>query len=284
MINPALKVFQNPQKVVAALMRDPLEAWIKLGDYVDLSREQHKPACKYEAEKDWEKRLHDHLGVPWPCQASTEFQALWPDVIELLKAAGVPIGPESFGCWNDGDPAFVRAIWCLIRHLQPNNVIETGVAHGVTSRFILEALEKNGSGHLSSIDLPPNAILEQEVGIAVDRRCTDRWTYIKGSSRRRLPPLLSKLGQIDLFIHDSLHTERTVRFEVDRAWAVLKPGGAIVIDDIDTNCGFQSFTKAFPGYPSFICEAEPLRPDMRRFNKKGLFGIILKIPSGSSRI
>ncbi len=25
-----------------------------------------------------------------------------------------------------------------------------------------------------------------------------------------------------------------------------------------------------------ICEAEPLHPDLRRFNNKGLFGIILK--------
>ena len=34
-------------------------------------------------------------------------------------------------------------------------VVETGVAHGVTSRFILEALERNGRGFLWSIDLPP---------------------------------------------------------------------------------------------------------------------------------
>jgi hypothetical protein len=30
-----------------------------------------------------------------------------------------------------------------------------------------------------------------------------------------------------------------------------------------------------------ICEAEPLHPDLRRFNKKGLFGIILKEPTVS---
>jgi hypothetical protein len=28
-----------------------------------------------------------------------------------------------------------------------------------------------------------------------------------------------------------------------------------------------------------VCEAEPLHPDLRRFNKKGLFGIILKEPT-----
>lgn len=279
MLKAGLRFLKNPISAVASVIRDPLEAWIKHYDvYVDLPREQRRPACRYEADKDWEHRLHDFLGVPWRCQVKSEFSALWPEVIEPLKAKGVPVGPESFGIWNDGDPAFVRAIWCLIRHLQASIVIETGVGHGVTSRFILEALERNGAGHLWSIDLPPNAVLEREVGVAVAGRFLDRWTYIKGSSRRRLPALLSKLDQIDLFVHDSLHSERTVRFELDRAWAILRPGGALVIDDIDTNWGFWSFTQAFSGYKSLICEAEPLHPDLRRFNKKGLFGIILKEP------
>jgi hypothetical protein len=154
------------------------------------------------------------------------------------------------------------------------------VAHGVTSRFILEALERNGSGHLSSIDLPPIERYRQaEVGVAVGGRYKDRWSYIKGSSRLRLPKLLDRLGEIDLFVHDSLHSERNVRFELDLAWGHLRPGGAIVVDDIDANRGFRSFTQAFSGHQSLICDAEPLHPDVRRFNKKGLFGIILKEPT-----
>ena len=282
MIGAALKVLQNPKKAAAALVRDPIEAWFKLGDYLDFPREQRKPACRYEADKDWARRLHERLKVAWPCEACAEFNALWPDVTESLQRKGVRVGPESFGPWNDGDPAFVQAIWCLIRHSRPIKIVETGVAHGVTSRFILEALERNGAGHLWSIDLPPNAAMEKEVGVAVAGRCPDRWDYIKGSSRRRLPALLSKLGQIDLFIHDSLHSERNVRFELDRAWAALRPGGAVVVDDIDVNWGFHSFLKAFPGRPSFVCEAEPIHPDLRRFNAKGLFGVILKLPVGSA--
>ncbi len=91
-----------------------------------------------------------------------------------------------------------------------------------------------------------------------------------------MPGLLSRLGEIDLFIHDSLHSERNVRFEMDRAWANLRPGGAIVVDDIDVNRGFHSFVQSFSGIHFFVCEAEPLRPDLRRFNKKGIFGIVLK--------
>jgi hypothetical protein len=58
--------------------------------------------------------------------------------------------------------------------------------------------------------------------------------------------VLSHLGEIDLFVHDSLHSERNVRFELDRAWAALRPNGALVVDDIDANWGFRSFTQTFP--------------------------------------
>jgi predicted O-methyltransferase YrrM len=93
-----------------------------------------------------------------------------------------------------------------------------------------------------------------------------------------LPEVLSRLGTIDLFVHDSLHTERNVRFEADLAWSVLRPGGAMVIDDIDSNGGFQSFVEDHPRCHALVCEAEPVRPDMRRFNQKGLFAILLKDP------
>jgi hypothetical protein len=97
-----------------------------------------------------------------------------------------------------------------------------------------------------------------------------------GSSRRLLPGLLSRLANIDLFIHDSLHSERNVRFEIDRAYAALRTGGAIVVDDVDVNDAFRSFKEGFSGFESIVCEAEPFRPDLRRFNRKGLFGIVLK--------
>jgi cephalosporin hydroxylase len=41
-----------------------------------------------------------------------------------------------------------------VLHSRPDVVIETGVAHGVTSRIVQEALNRNGSGHLWSVDLP----------------------------------------------------------------------------------------------------------------------------------
>jgi hypothetical protein len=280
---PIRYLLRHPVAAAADLAADPLEVWTTIHDDYVYRREQRGARCRYESDDNWEQRLHEALEVPWPCNATSEFLNLWPEVIGELKATGIQAGPESFKEWNDGDAGLVRAIWCLTRHLRPKKVVETGVAHGVTSRFVLEALERNGDGHLWSIDLPPlERVWRNQVGAAVGDRYSDRWSYIRGSSRRRLPELLSHLGQIDLFIHDSLHSERNVRFELDRAWAALRPDGAIVVDDVDANNGFRSFTQTFSGHQFLICEAEPLHPDLRRFNKKGLFGIILKQPAGQA--
>ena len=254
--------------------------WNRSIDKIAQRREWKRPSCNYCPVPDWDQRLHGFLGAPFPCAICAEVNDLWTTINTTLSSAGVPTGPQSFGPWNDGDAGLVRAAWCLTRHLQPQRVVETGVAHGLTSRIILEAMARNGRGHLSSIDLPPlDQGLRKQVGAAVSPDLAGRWTYIDGSSRRRLPSLLAELGEIDLFVHDSLHSERNVRFELDRAWRVLRPGGAALIDDIDANWGFDSFNKAFPGHPHLVCEAEPMRVDPRRFNGRGLFGIVLKMPS-----
>jgi hypothetical protein len=280
---PLHRFIRRPFLAILAFARDPAEAWIALQDRNAERAEQDIPTDLYRADAHWESEMHRLLGLSMPCQMTSEFWSLWPDVMAELVAKGIRPGPESFKGWNDGDAALVRAIWCLVRHLGAQRVVETGVAHGVTSRFILEALARNGGGHLWSIDHPPlEPEWHKQIATAVDGRFPDRWTYIRGSSRRRLPSLLSQLGEIDLFVHDSLHSEHNVRFEVERAWAALRPGGAIVVDDIDANRGFQSFTESFSGHRSIVCEAEPVRSDKRRFNDKGLFGIVVKAPTASA--
>jgi hypothetical protein len=268
---------RRPVSTLLAVIADPLEEWLRLREQYSAYREGHTPPNLYTPDNDWEFRLYQCLNLSYSRETSSEFWSLWSNVMGEMKAKGIQPGPKSFKGWNDGDAGFVRTIWCLTRHIRPQTVVETGVAHGVTSRFILEALDRNGSGHLWSIDRPPmESEWQQQIGIAVDRRLQHRWTYVRGSSRRRLPKLMSQLGKIDLFVHDSLHSERNVRFEIDRAWAALRPGGAIVVDDIDVNRGFKSFDQAFAGYQSLVCESEPISPDRRRFNNKGLFGIIFK--------
>jgi hypothetical protein len=86
---------------------------------------------------------------------------------------------------------------------------------------------------------------------------------------RRLPGLLTELGLVDIFVHDSRHTEGNVRFEMEQAWQHLRPGGALLVDDIDVNAGFARFMKAVANHQFLIGYAEPLEPDPSRFEGRG---------------
>lgn len=180
---------------------------------------------------------------------------------------GLPMGRGAYGGWDDGDRGLARAVWCLTRHLRPAAVVETGVARGITSRLILEGLERNGGGHLWSIDLPAlDTAIHSEIGAAVPIDLRERWTYLSGTSRRRLPQLFADIGEIALFVHDSSHTDRNLRFELDHAWRAVR-SGAIVADDIDRNAAFAGFTRLHPDVPSLVARAD---------DTGALFGIALK--------
>jgi Methyltransferase domain len=291
MVRFVSRVWRQPRVLALAaraLITDPIEVLLniqaKVAEREELWGKRTKgvggfmpwPPCPYEVDEESERRLHELIGAPWPCPGVEAFWELWSEVAPTLEGQGLELGRGVFGGWGDGEPGLVRAVWCLTRHLRPSKVVETGVARGITSRFILEALARNGTGHLWSIDLPPprEPGLHGQVGAAVTDNLRDRWTYVRGSSRRRLPDLLVKVGKIDLFIHDSRHSERNVLFELEHAWSALSPGGVVVVDDIDLNCGFHSFRALHARQPSLICHAEPLRPDYGRQDDRGVFGVM----------
>jgi hypothetical protein len=233
------------------MLRHPAQGVERIRGRIERRRDQREwrelgmsAARIYGAVTDWSPRLHAELGLPWPCPALEPFDHLWDGLVAELSASGLRVGLRSYGGWNDGDRAFAEAIWCIVTHMHPGTVIETGVAHGVTSRVILEGLERNGNGHLWSIDLPAvDSALHPEIGMAVPERLRPRWTYLSGTSRQRLPDLLGSVQGLELFVHDSLHTGRNLRFELESAWDALRPGGVVIADDIDHSLGFRAFVE-----------------------------------------
>ena len=176
----------------------------------------------YSVDPDWLEHLHEAMGWTWPCPAAADAERLRAEVIATFRAQGLP---ETYHNWCDGGTAFTKAAYCLTVHLKPETVVETGVARGVTSRSILEALEHNGSGRLWSVDLPAvDSRYHSQIAIAVPEAMRSEWTVRSGTSRRQLPRLLQELGAIDLFVHDSQHTGRNTSFEIDHAWRALRPG------------------------------------------------------------
>ena len=252
---------------VRVTLREPADgldrARIRAGYLVRGRPQRHE----YRLESAWQERLHERLGLAWPCSATRDFEQLWLEIVDGLREQGLSVGRGSYGGSNDTDPGFARAIWCLTTHLQPEKVVETGVARRITSRVILEALERTGTGHLWSIGSPAmDPTAQDETGVAVPERLRARWSYVCGTSRRRLPNLLTQIEPIGLFVNGSSNSERNVRFELNQAWNALC-GGAVIVDDVQQSAGFAAFTSALPERASFVAKAD---------DAGALFGIALK--------
>jgi Methyltransferase domain len=231
------------------------------------------PSEHYAAVSDWPQALHKAIDAPWPCAESQQFDHVWEATVAGLAAAGLRVGLASYRGWNDGDRAQAEAIWCLVAHTRPETVVETGVAHGLISRVILDGLQRNGTGHLWSVDLPAvDPALHHEIGIAIPEDLRSRWTYVAGTSRQRLPGLVRRLQRVELFVHDSLHTARNTCFELDTVWPALTPGGVAVVDDIDHSLGFSRFTER-------AAPAEWIAA--RHVTGSGVWGIAVKAQSGA---
>lgn len=225
----------------------------------------------YRVDESWEARLHGLLGAPWPCPDAVRGSQLWSGVGAELRQQGLEFGRHTYGAYSDADECLARAVWCTVRHQQPEVVVETGVARGVITRVILEALAENDRGRLWSIDLPHpfERGLHDQTAVAVPDRVRSRWTYVEGSSRRRLPGLARELGTVDLFVHDSLHTARNTSFEMDRIARVLAPGGFMLVDDISTHQAFAPWTRAPGRADTLVC---------RHADREGLFGVVRTAP------
>lgn len=145
------------------------------------------------------------------------------------------------------DSVLARCCYLTCRLAKPEVVVETGVAYGVSSAFILAAMVENGRGTLHSVDLPPlRRGAERSWGMAIPAESKGRWNFHRGSSRRILPALLRELGTVDLFLHDSLHTRRNMRFEFEAMWLALRPGGILLADDVERNGAFGELKKRAP--------------------------------------
>lgn len=142
--------------------------------------------------------------------------------------------------WSGADE-LLDVVGVGVRALEPEVVVEVGVALGFTSAVALEALERNGHGHLHSIDLPALQFdAAGFVGRVVPARLAHRWELILGPSRSELPRLLHRVGTVDFFIHDGDHSYASQLADLRTAWPYLRSEAAVVCDDV-ANPAFLDF-------------------------------------------
>jgi hypothetical protein len=213
------------------------------------------PWTESDFDDDWYEHLHGVLGAPWPCPEAEQVHGLLEEIGASLTSKGLGTGRHTYGWYSDADLELCSAMWCVVLHTRPSVVIETGVAHGVSSRVMLEALNRNAKGHLWSVDLPHpfHHELHGQTGAAVTDECRARWTYLEGESRRRLPPLVAEVGKVELFVHDSLHTAKNTLFEMEQAASIMPSGGVMLVDDIRGHDGFAAFARRHPAFKTVLC-------------------------------
>jgi predicted O-methyltransferase YrrM len=210
--------------------------------------------------------LAHQLGRP-----RTEIDGYWRDLIdrdqfysrirsreqELARAGGTGGSPGGRA------DAYSEVLYVVLRVLRPEVVVETGVALGYSSAYLLQALHDNAQGHLYSIDLPTtdeqgrvnadgvrdrvHVRSESETGAVIPADLRERWTLSLGSSNPLLVQLLDRLGTIDVFFHDSDHSYENMMWEYQAAWPHLRPGGMLLSDDVHWNAAFPEFSRTNGG-------------------------------------
>lgn len=168
----------------------------------------------------------------------SEYQSISTEFDEIKAALKANLGHHS-----TSDINLLWLEYLLCRSKKPSKVMEAGVWIGSSSHVILRALQKNGTGHLSSIDFPP--LLKKHrvfIGKVVQEDQYPLWSLHLGPSKTFMRKI-AKPSSLGIFIHDSDHTYKNMMAEFEIAWDLLEDGGYLVSDDASWNDSVLDFSE-----------------------------------------
>jgi predicted O-methyltransferase YrrM len=245
-------------------VRHPRELVDRLLSLVETRRERAEVLDDGLDWTEFSKRLTEAVGG----DVATSLQELRLASLEQeVSERIVAMNRAPFATLHSADLNLARTCYALCRAMKPACVVETGVAYGMTSSFILAALEANGMGVLHSIDLAPlTKDADAYVGALIPVRLRQRWRLHRGSTHRILPRLLPEVDPIDIFLHDSLHTYQTVTRELRQVKPHMAARAAVLVDDIESNRAYSEWvTAAAPVFSAVVHQSK----------KRSLFGVAI---------
>lgn len=129
-----------------------------------------------------------------------------------------------------------RAGWyALLRATQPEHVVETGTDKGLGTCVMAAALLQNGHGRLTTIDTNPDS------GYLVTGRYRTVTERVIGDS---IEVLSSGHTDVDMFLHDSLHTYPHEVAELEAVSGRLRPGSTILSDNAHDSDALADWAEA----------------------------------------
>jgi len=165
-------------------------------------------------------------------EKENEFNKVFLDYQKRLKQVKL-VYPKNFSI----DYEEAKILYMLTLYIKPQIFLETGVADGVSSFFILSALKKNNFGKLISVDI------KNDVGAIVPESLKDNWNLkiLEGDLRNSFKNLVLSIPKINIFLHDSDHSYGWQSFEYDTVFNKIDKNGLLISDDIDNSYAFIDF-------------------------------------------
>jgi len=141
-------------------------------------------------------------------------------------------------------------IYAATRLLKPKTILETGVANGQSTFFLLNAAAANGEGEVFSIET------SEKVGSLLSTVDKARWhlEVLREPLRKSLKDTLASLPKFDFYLHDSDHRYPWQRFEYEEVFPRMSPGSIFASDDVDKSYAFVDFSKKTHVRPSLLLE------------------------------
>ena len=133
------------------------------------------------------------------------------------------------------EPHWARRLgwYAIVRAVQPDQVVETGTHLGLGSCAIAAALLRNGHGRLTTIDIDADAgyLIGGPWADVIDRRT--------GSSVE----ILKELADVDIFLHDSLHTYEYEMMELTAVEPKLCADAIILSDNAHQSAALSDWAE-----------------------------------------
>ena len=164
-------------------------------------------------------------------------------------------------------------LYALTRWHRPSVVVETGGFVGLSAAFILKAMSdaKVAAPELYSIESSADC----DLGALVPDDLRANYIPVRAKveeiiATNRLP------GKIDMFLHESSHRYRHMKWEFRRFWARLRDGGLLVAHDVHMNAAFPEFVIDTLKHDKATGALDAARTTHHEWGRWGYIGFMIK--------
>lgn len=180
MIDPR-KISKLPL-LLKVLARSPIDFYDKLENTLEIQTDRMR------------RNLRNYDAITAPEALALLEKTLSAPISQFLRDSGLqeigtkvhdrtedlrPRAPFELG--YNSDISLARLCYLVCRTLTPAIVLETGVAYGVTTAFLLQAIAQNGRGQVHSVDLAPlRQDAEDYMGFLVPQDLRGSWILHRG--------------------------------------------------------------------------------------------------------